>query len=152
MRCGDAQCSPGTRAAGLSPSCLLPLGDSVVLSKELVIHCPGVGSFPEGLGERKETRGGRGDSRAGREGARQNHSQAPRLQPKQQLLSSDAPAGFREERGEREINLKDGASAKKLIPSLKGTKTAFIYLSLWHRNTVLNSSRCHFPGRAFICV
>lgn len=28
----------------------------------------------------------------------------------------------------------------------------FIYLSLWHRNTVLNSSRCHSPGRAFIRV
>lgn len=89
---------------------------------------------------------------AGGEGARQNGSHAPRLQPERQPLSSDVPAGFREEKGEREINLKDGASAKKLIPSLKGTKTAFIYVSLWHRSTVLNSSWCHFPGRAFICV
>ena len=38
------------------------------------------------------------------------------------------------------------------IPSLKGTKTAFIYLSLWQRNTVLHSRRCHFPGPAFLCV
>lgn len=91
-------------------------------------------------------------SGAGREGARQDGSHARRLQPERQPLSSDAPAGFREERGEREINLKDGARAKKLIPSLKGTKTAFIYLSLWHGNTILNSSRCHFPGRAFVCI
>lgn len=65
--CGrDAQHSPGTRAAGLSPSCLLPLGDSVVLSKELVIHSQGVGSFPEGLEERKETR--RESGQQGRQG------------------------------------------------------------------------------------
>ena len=64
--CEDAQCSPGTGAARLSPSCVLPLGDSVVLAKEVGIHCLGVGSFPEGVGERKETR--RESRQQGRQG------------------------------------------------------------------------------------
>lgn len=54
--------------------------------------------------------------------------------------------------GWRKINSKDGESAKKLIPSLKGMKTVFIYLSLWHRNTVLNSRQGRFPGWGFVSV
>lgn len=57
--CMDAQRSPGTRAAGPRPSCLLPLGDSVVLSKELVIHLLGGRILPQRFGGKEGNQEGK---------------------------------------------------------------------------------------------
>lgn len=73
-RKGSTSCSDAQAPQELSPSCLLPLGDSVVLTTELMIHSWGVGSFPEGLEERKKTRRGRSP---------EERSSARRLQPEQ---------------------------------------------------------------------
>lgn len=96
-----------------SPSIPVPKGP---YPKELVIHSWGAGSFPGDLEERKEAHWEGGS----REGAWWNGSCALSLLP------------LSKRKEEREINLKDGASAKKLIPSPKGTKIVFIYPGLWH--------------------
>lgn len=105
------------------PGCQLVLCCCSV-AEVLATPVPGVKSFP---GEEEESRNAAGRAR-------------PRCTRR----------ALRE--GWRKINSKDGESAKKLIPSLKGMKTVFIYLSLWHRNTVLNSRQGRFPGWGFVSV
>lgn len=105
------------------PGCQLVLCCCSV-AEVLATPVPGVKSFP---GEEEESKNAAGRARP----------RCTRRAPRE---------------GWRKINSKDGESAKKLIPSLKGMKTVFIYLSLWHRNTVLNSRQGRFPGWGFVSV